>query len=511
MQHNLFQATAKSLGFELPQGDQLFCDISFSWSYQRCGLVGPNGVGKSTLAKILSGELTPSAGDLKVSQSVTYLPQMEAPPSMTTALYLAELWESAGADPQLWGPLLSDISLEAELAHLSGGQWMRVRIAKALAQEQGLLILDEPTNNLDRQGREVILNFVRNYNSALLVISHDRELLNIVDGIWELSSQGLSSYGGGYEFYAEAKKQEREVLKNKISEARREKKKKEREHQEKILSQEKRLRAGQKVADSGSLPRILVGGRKRRAQETLGKINKNEQERADQAQQDLKNLVEQQKAENQFHILMSETSVPEGKLVFECAGFNLKYKSAEHFLWENSVDISVRGPQRLAITGPNGAGKSSFVKYLLGQLSSESIEVRGHCRLGSIPVAVLDQNYSLLNLEDSVLDNVMQTSRYDLTETRNLLARFEFFKDKVHQKVHLLSGGEKLKASLAKIFLMQPVPQFIILDEPTNNLDIESLEVLEETLQSFSGALLVISHDEEFLGKIEIKEVLYLA
>ncbi|WP_374034206.1 ATP-binding cassette domain-containing protein [Bdellovibrio bacteriovorus] len=506
MQNNLFQVTGRSLFYELPHGAKLLNDISFTWNFRRCALVGPNGVGKTTLAKILAGILEPKSGELRCSQSVVYLAQVSEPADITVGEYLIGLWESPVADPAVWGLLLQDIPLEQNLKSLSGGQWTRVRIAEALGRGGGLLILDEPTNNLDREARELVYRFVREYPGCLLLISHDRELLEEVDGIWELSSQGLSSYGGSYSFYEEQKQAERELLEEKIDRARREKKKLEREHHDKLQSQEKRMRQGDAKAAKGGIPRIIVGGLKRRAQETHARINVNEEKRVEKSQENLRELVQAQKLESRLGLDLSAAALPEGKLVFELDQFNLSYSSEGSFLWEEALTCTMRGPRRWALYGVNGAGKTSLLDCLLSR--SQAVRTAGVCRLGEVPVQVLDQNYSQLSADQSVLENVMEKSRFDLVETRNRLAQFQFFGDMVHRKTGDLSGGEKLKASLAKLLMSQPVPQLLILDEPTNNLDLASLKVLEMALMEYAGALLVVSHDEVFLQNIGVEAVL---
>lgn len=288
MQSKLFQTTGRSLCYELPHGEVLFSHIYFSWDFQKCALVGPNGVGKSTLAKIISGLIKPSSGDLISEGQVTYLEQFKEPPNSSVAEYLMNLWESPSGDPLLWGKLLDGIPLEKNLKNLSGGEWTRVRISEALSRGSSLLILDEPTNNLDRSGREVVLSFVRAYKGALLIISHDRELLEIVDGVWELSNQGLQSYGGNYTFYEKQKKSERDLLANKIDRQKREKNKLLKEHREKLSSQEKRMRIGAEKASRGGVPKILLGGMKRRAQETYGSIQTDESDPVESARMTLR-------------------------------------------------------------------------------------------------------------------------------------------------------------------------------------------------------------------------------
>lgn len=507
MLQNTSQATVKSLGFEFPQnGEPLFSQLSFSIGTERCALVGPNGVGKSTLAQLLSGELTPTTGEILVSQAVYYLRQTEVPPSVSVAEYLAPLWEKASVRPELWGPLIEGLDLEKSLLHLSGGEWMRLRIALAVVKDVGLLILDEPTNNLDAAARAKIVDFVKGYEGALLVISHDREVLRAVDKILEISSRGISVYGGNYDFYLHERDLERARHENLLEKSRQEKKRVERESHQKIVGQEKRQRRGKEWGDSGSLPRILVGGLKRQAQQTLGKIQTRESERVEKAQKDFTSLYESGKKETSLGLVMPETHFPEGKMVLEAEAFNIRY--GENWLWSQDLSLSIRGPRRWALAGPNGAGKTSFVRALLGSLFPA--QTRGRLQRGDLPWAYLDQNYDLLQPDESVLDNVMESSRYDRTETRNWLARFQFFEQQALQKVSSLSGGERLKAALAKILLADPVPQLLILDEPTNNLDLQSLEILEEALNLYQGALLVISHDEDFLKNIGIEEVCLL-
>lgn len=509
MQKNLIHVTARSLAFAWPEGAVLFSDLTFSLGPGRYGLVGANGAGKSTLAQLLAGEREPTAGKVEATHAIVYLPQMQERPQITVSEFLLDLWDSPLSDATVWGTLLQDLALEAKVPHLSGGEWTRVRIAKALAQECGLLILDEPTNNLDKKGRQYIVDFVRSYPGSLLLISHDRDLLSEVDTILELSSQGLTTYGGNFEFYERRRDEERMLLKEKVERARREKKKMERERHEKVVSQEKRMRLAERKAPKMGIPRILLGAMKRRAQETHGRIHQQEQERVEKARENFAQLHNQEKKESLLGLELPETYVPEGKMIFELESFNIRFPSSENFLWPEPLSLCMRGPQRWALAGNNGAGKSSLIKALLG-LSEGTFETLGSLKKGNLVWAFLDQDYSLLQAELTVLENVLESSRYDLIETRNRLARFQFMGEQSLQKVATLSGGEKLKAALAKILLANPAPQFLVLDEPTNNLDIASLEILESALLDYQGALLVVSHDDVFLENIGIQEVYLL-
>lgn len=508
MQNNIFQVSAHALGYELPHGRKLFSGLTFSLNSKRYALVGPNGVGKSTLARILSRHVQPTEGHLELSHQAVYVPQHEPRPDVDVATYLSDIW-GLNYDAAVLNILIEDISFERKLSHLSGGEWTRLRIAKALADLNGLLILDEPTNNLDRDGRTFIEEFVRNFQGPLLIISHDRELLNQVDCVLELSNQGLSTYGGNFVFYEEEKERERAIEAQTLDRLRREKKKLELEQVEKLAAQDKRMRQGAKKAAQGGIPKILLGGRKRRAQETMGRINTHEGERVKNKLNEFSDFFHSMKHESRLGLQLQETSIPSSKMVFEIQDCNFAYGESEN-LWIEDLSLTMKGPRRWALSGKNGAGKSTLLKLLLSDGAKPEGHLQGSVKLGSVHYAVLDQDYAILDHELSVIENVQTSSTRSEVEIRNELSRFQFTKDLPLQKVKNLSGGEKLKAGLAKILLATPAPQFLILDEPTNNLDLQSLDVLEQALRDFEGALLVVSHDHYFLQAIGVEQVFEL-
>lgn len=517
MKSKKFQATGRLLSYELPHGQSVISSINFTWTYDKCALVGSNGVGKSTLAKILSGVLAPTSGEFQCVGSIIYLPQLETPPNQEVSEYLMDVWEVAFVDsPVFWSELLSDISMEKNLSQLSGGEWMRLRIAKALSRNADLIILDEPTNNLDRQGKDLILSFIDNYSGSLLVISHDREILNLVDGIWELSSQGLNSYGGNFDLYEQEKGRERSRLDQKIEKLKVEKNNLLLEVNKKLQAQEKRMRKGEKTVAKGGVPRIVAGNLKRQAQESYSKIVVRESLRTEVTGNELSHLISERKQESDFLLALEATKVPEGKLIFELEKFNLQYPKKNFegadqvtkWLWSEDLTFTMRGPRRWAIAGGNGTGKTSLVKTILNL--NDGVISKGSFKIGDVAWKYLDQNYSLLQGDETILNNIKSVSVRSLVELRNELAKFQFFGEMVYQKVSELSGGEKLKLSLAKLFLSDSMPQLLILDEPTNNLDLQGLYVLESALRQFRGALLVISHDRTFLQNIKIENILNL-
>lgn len=189
-----------SLSYEVA-GNHLFNKLNGNFNNKKYGLVGPNGVGKTTLAWLISGALKPDSGQIILDKNVSYLSQIEDRPDCKLSAYFINLWDQITDYSQLIAQLTQDIDLNKSLPNLSGGEWMRIRIAKALSEGFDFLILDEPTNKLGFDGKQILHTFIQNYKGSLIVISHDRELLNQLDEIVELSNQGLSFYGGNYSFY----------------------------------------------------------------------------------------------------------------------------------------------------------------------------------------------------------------------------------------------------------------------------------------------------------------------
>lgn len=465
--------TASSAAFEFPNGRELFQNLNFTLETRLYSLVGPNGVGKTTLARLLSGELEPTRGRISRKGSITYFKQRLLPGDST----------------------------------LSGGEWMKLRLAEALASEADFLILDEPTNDLDRSGREEVIRFLSEVKAqrtcGVLLISHDREILGLSENILELSNRGLSLFGLNWKDYLEEKDRERSRLSKGLEKARSLRDgARESRHDEKE-KQEKRNRRGVAHAASGSLPKILIGGRKRQAQVSTGKIDVATLERAQSAVTDAFEAFAQVKMDTVMYAEFQSSEIPSQKLVAEAEEFNLRFPDRNDWLYAENLNFAWRGNVRVAIKGANGSGKSSLLKALLSQ--DQSAEFRGELKLGKLHSLYLDQQCLAVEDKLTVFENVREVSSLSETEIRNGLARFLFVKESVFQNASELSGGERLRLALAMGFLSGEIPELLILDEPTNNLDLANIEFLEGVVLAFRGALIVISHDEVFLENIQIK------
>ena len=500
--HNLI--VLRDVSFETRPGFFLFKNLNISLGSQKSGLVGDNGTGKTTILKLLMGEVSPSSGVIEKKVKTAYLPQDYQVNLNLTVGQTLETEKEHEALRALARMGLQYINLDRLMNSLSGGERMRVVLAKLLTQEAGYMILDEPTNNLDQNARQAIYNLILDWKGGLLVVSHDRTLLNLVDEIFELSEKGLRVYGGNYDFYAEQKDLEEESAKRQLSDAEREAKKIKKQAQATKEKQQKKSSHGKKTADKLGLPKIILGAMKRRAQQTSGKLKKIHEERILGATNELQKAKEKISPENRIEVDLSETGVPNGKLITKLKDMSFSYGGPLLF---NQFNLSIYGPERLAINGSNGSGKTSLVKIMLGELKPSSGEVY----LGINRFAYLDQNIEILDRTKTILENLRILSNLDESSGRNWLGRFLFPREDVFKKVEVLSGGERMRAALACILAGATPPNLLILDEPTNNLDLNSIERIESALLNFKGVLIVISHDKNFLKNTNIEKSIELS
>jgi ATPase subunit of ABC transporter with duplicated ATPase domains len=477
---------ARGVSYELPNGRELFKNLSFSLDARIAALVGPNGVGKTCLAKLIAGDLEPTEGVVHRIGSVKLFPQRREPERVTVSEFLSVEceWSLVRAS------LLANIDRQAICTTLSGGQWMRVRLARALDDQ--FLILDEPTNDLDYDGRKAVAQFLQDREGGALLISHDRACLQHCKEVLELSNRGLAKFGGGWPAYTQAKERERERLSAALELAKRERDSALADRVDQRLRQEKRNRRGAASAARGGVPRILLGARKRRAQTTSGKLDCIALEKSESAIREAHEALGEMKIDPVMYADVIGREIPAQKLVAEALGCNIRFHD---WIYRDDLDFAWRGNVRIALRGANGSGKSTLVKALLGGV----FETRGQLRRGDLVAFYLDQWCSLLDDRQSVFENVRAVSQASESEIRNGLAKFLFANDAVFQKVSELSGGERLRAALARGLLSTQKPELMVLDEPTNNLDLANIQFLEHVVSEFRGALVVISHDEDFL------------
>ncbi|GAA3387389.1 ABC-F family ATP-binding cassette domain-containing protein [Streptomyces roseoviridis] len=521
------------LSFAWPDDTPVFHDLSFTLTAGSTGLVAPNGAGKSTLLKLIAGELRPSAGSVTVTGTLGYLPQslpLTGELSVAEVLGVAEViraldavesgdvreehFTTIGDDwdveertrAQLDRLGLGALALDRRLSTLSGGQIVSLGLAAQLLRRPDVLLLDEPTNNLDRDARHQLYDVLADFPGLLLVVAHDRALLDRVDGIAELGSDRLRWYGGNFTAYEEAVRAEQEVAEKNVRNAEQELKREKRELQQARERAERRAGNAARNLASAGLPRIFAGTMKRGAQESAGRAGQVHASRVGEARARLDEAGRALREEQLIVLDLPDTQVPAGRDLFLGTGMQVRHDGKDVFA-AGGVDLSVRGPERIALTGPNGGGKTTLLRLITGELAPAG----GEIRRGDGRIASLSQRLDLLDLDRSVAENFASFApeRSD-AERMNLLARFLFRGPRAHLPVGVLSGGERLRATLACVLCAEPAPQLLLLDEPTNNLDLVSVGQLESALDSYRGAFVVVSHDERFLTEIGVNRWLRL-
>ncbi|BCY08214.1 ABC transporter ATP-binding protein [Actinoplanes sp. L3-i22] len=498
----------------------------------RAGLVAANGAGKSTLLRLITGELRPGGGSVVVDGVLGYLPQhlpflagqtvgeVLGVGAVIAALHAIESGDAAeehfaavGNDwdveertrAELERLGLGGIGLDRPLGTLSGGQVVSLGLAAQLLKRPDVLLLDEPTNNLDGAARERLTDVLRSWTGCLLVVSHDRALLDEMDRIAALEHGEIRWYGGNFSAFDEARSQARDVAERQVRNAEQDLKRQKREMQQARERAARRAsNASRNLADAG-LARIVAGGLKRDAQVSAARSNEVHANRVGDARTRLDQASRAARQDDRIAIELPGTAVPAGRTVFHGEKLRISYGSNRVL---NDVDLDVRGPERIALTGPNGAGKSTLMRLISGDREPDAgVATRADGR-----VAYLSQRLDLLDPARTVAGNLAAWAP-DLpdAERMNLLARFLFRGARAHLPVGVLSGGERLRATLACVLFGAPAPQLLLLDEPTNNLDLDSVGQLEAALGAYRGAFVVVSHDARFLAEIGITRRLHLA
>ncbi|MBN1585190.1 ABC-F family ATP-binding cassette domain-containing protein [Candidatus Uhrbacteria bacterium] len=495
--------TLKSIAYLSEDGTEIIKDIDLNLSRCKTGLVGRNGSGKTTLMRIVAGEVKPSFGQVIGLDGlrIAYLPQDYRIDNHKT---LAETLEIEISD--IDGPVmrlldavgLKEMELGRTMGSLSGGERMRVLLAAAMLRKPDYLMLDEPTNNLDSESRQFVYGLIEGWKGGLLVISHDRELLSRVDEIIELSGGKARKYGGNHDFYRQQKDRDTQAAKRHLGDADRELDRLKKIARQKREAQEKRMVRGQKARGKIGMGKAELNYFADRAEGTAGKIRGNFDMKIRDAQDRQASAYAKARNDDRMVVDLSGTMVPKGKTVAEIRDVTFRYGDGQPLL--EKVNFEICGPERLAISGPNGSGKTTMIRLMTGQLEPESGEVY----FGVRRWAYLDQHLSVLPANRVLADSVAERIRGSQTEARNWLARFGFANESALRTPKDLSGGERIRAALAYVLAGESPPQLLIMDEPTNSLDIETVERVAGILNSFEGALVVVSHDRKFLSDINV-------
>jgi len=485
-----------ALSFAWPDGEVVLSGLDVAFGAGRTGLVGANGSGKSTLLRLIAGDLPPTSGTVRALGPVGYLPQSIALDADRT---VAELLGVAAQRRALRAVEAGDASAIAEVGDawdieeraaavlarfglpvdldrpadaLSGGEAVLTGLAGLLVRRLPVTLLDEPTNNLDRRARELLYDAVEHWSGVLLVVSHDRELLELLDSTAELRGGAVRLFGGPLSAYEERLAAEQDTAQRFVRVAEADVRRERRELVEARTKLARRVRYADTDYANKRRPKIVMKTRKGEAQVSAGKLRIGHERRLDAARHGLAAAEARLRDDAAIRIDLPATAVPAGRSV-------------------GTVDGQViRGPERIGLVGANGSGKTSLLRRLVAH----------------VPVGYLPQRLDVLDDDRSVLDNLrMAAARATPQEIRAGLARFLVNGDALHRLASTLSGGERFRVVLARLLLADPPPQLLLLDEPTNSLDLASVDRLVEALAAYRGALVVASHDLDFLRRIGVQ------
>jgi ATPase subunit of ABC transporter with duplicated ATPase domains len=513
------------LSFAWPDATTVFPDLSLAIGPGRTGLIGRNGSGKSTLLRLIAGDLRPARGSVSVSGELGYVPQnvtlapgarVEDVLGIKTIRTALNAIEAGDASPENFALIggdwdveergratlsrlgLGHVPLERPITELSGGESVLLSLAAQILRRPGVLLLDEPTNNLDLEARRRLYDAVGAWKGALVMVSHDRELLDLVDQVGELRAGEVRWYGGNLTGYEQAVAVEQEAAEREVRAAGSDVRRQQRELVETRTKIDRRARYGQKLQDTKRVPKIVASERKRQAQVSAGKLRNTQIERLDDARKRLDAAEEAVRDDSEIRVDMPETAVPPGRTVLTLSAAELRYGAR--------ADLAVRGPERIALTGGNGAGKTTLLRTIVGEIRPVSGEVAL-----AVPARYLPQRLDLLDPGLTVAQNVARRAPAATdNQVRARLARFLFRGRRADQLAATLSGGELFRATLASLLLAEPPPQLLLLDEPTNSLDMASVRELSGALLSYPGALIVASHDVPFLRDLGLTRWLRL-
>jgi ATPase subunit of ABC transporter with duplicated ATPase domains len=520
--------TLSNLAWSTPDGRPLFSKLDLSFDTDRTGLVGRNGVGKTTLLRLISGELPPQTGKVVVTGVLGVLRQTVQEKADETVADLfdarerlallrraehgeASVEELAAADWTLEARMTSalgrlglEVPPETPLAKLSGGQRTRAGLAALSFAEPDFILLDEPTNNLDRDGRMAVAELLANWHAGAIVVSHDRQLLETMDGIVELTSLGASRYGGNWNHYRKRKALQLAAARRDLADAEKRVAEVARSAQVTAERKARKDRAGERKGAKGDLPRMALGGLKQRSEGTSGENARMAERRRLQALKAAASARARIEVLQPLSVVLPATGLPASRTVLKMDAASVGYQPDRPII--HDLSFTIAGPERVAIIGPNGSGKTTLLALVTGQLQPWAGTVRVFTDF-----ALLDQRVNLLDPSASIRDNFRRINpTADENACRAALARFMFRADAALQTVSDLSGGELLRAGLACVLGGAAPPSLLLLDEPTNHLDVDSMDTVEAGLRAYDGALLVVSHDEAFLQGIGIMRRLEL-
>lgn len=522
----------RAVSWQTPDGRPVLSDVELELPPVRTGLVGRNGSGKSTLLRLLAGALRPTEGTVERVGRLAWLPQTVPLPETATVadvlgvadkLRALRRLDAGDGDPDLLEVIgddwtvetrcrrwldelgLAQLHLDRTVATLSGGERARTALAARLVEGPDWLLLDEPGNHLDLPARERLVAVLSAWSGGLVVCSHDRDLLGAMTETVEVSGGDAQRYALGFTDFEAHRAAERALAERAAERAATELTQARRQARQVIERQQKRSAQGRRQRSTGSQPKMVLNKWKAQSERSTARLGERHASRVAEAEAALAHAEDQLAHDTTVRLDLPHTEVPARTTVVEAEGLTVDV--GDGALRIGPVDLTLEGPVRIGILGANGAGKSSLLRVLSGAHPPAAGTRRGApLRWGS-----LDQHATFLDSADSVLGN-LQRLRPALphAQARWWLDRFGFTRFEVDKPVAVLSGGERMRAALACLLAGQSPPQVMVLDEPTNNLDLDTTRAVAGALAAYRGALLVVTHDRHFLSDLGVERSLHL-
>jgi len=517
----------KGVCYTHPDHEILFHDINFSINKgQKVALIGNNGSGKSTLLRMIAGHLKSSEGEICYSSAPYYVPQhfgqynqlsiaqalqidkklnalqgiLNGDTSIDNFNELDDDWNiEIRSQEALSHWELESISFDQPMNTLSGGEKTKVFLAGIQIHSPEIILMDEPTNHLDIQSRQLLYSFIESVNDTLLIVSHDITLLNKLSIILELSKDRITTYGGNYDFYKEQQELQLNALHASLNEKEKElhtARKTAREAAERKQREDVR---GKKRSERKGVPRIMMGVLKENAEKSTARLKDVHQDKMTNLKEDIRQLQKSIPDLQLMKLNFNPSSLHTGKILVTAKEINFCYNEN---LWNVPLTFEIRSGDRLAIKGKNGSGKTTLVKLITGQIKP----AEGILSNADFKYVYIDQEYSIIQPDLTLLEQIEQFNTANLQdhELKTLLNRFLFPYTVWDKKCENLSGGEKMRLVLCCLSAGNQAPDMILLDEPTNNLDIQSLDILSTVIKAYQGTIIAISHDSYFLTQIGI-------
>lgn len=524
----------QNIAYTHPNKNLLFDNINLTVnSHEKIALIGNNGSGKSTLLKLVAKELQPLEGHLFVETEPYFVPQIFGQYNHLTIGQALKVENKLNALQEILNGSVSEenyraldddwtieercydalkywqlegLDLSQKMETLSGGQKTKVFLAGISINQPEFILLDEPSNHLDVAGRELLYDFIQNTKSTLIIVSHDRKLLNLLDTVCELSKRGITAYGGNYDFYVDQKQIENNALNQNLQSKEKALRKAKEKERETLERQQKLDSRGKAKQEKAGVARIMMNTLRNSAENSTSKMKGVHAEKIGGISQELQELRSVLPDIDKMKFGFDNVAMHKGKILFKATDINYSFNN--HLLWKDNLTFQITSGERLTLKGLNGSGKTSLVKIIIGKLEPKT----GTVYRADNKSVYIDQDYSLIDNQLNVYEQAQQFNASALQEheIKIRLNRFLFTKEDWDKSCSALSGGEKMRLILCCLTISNKSPDFIILDEPTNNLDIQNIEILTAAINEYQGTLIVVSHDIYFLEQINIERTIQL-